>query len=321
MGAGTIKLASKAMIEIPKNEVSELDISGLTGRLLKLPAPKDKDADILLVYGVHSSMERMYTTAKFHSRYGRVWMPDLPGFGGMDSFYQIGREPNLDDYADYVYTFMRTYKLDYKKIRIVAMSFGFLVVTRMLQKYPELVENVEFVVSFVGFGKTADFSVATLKKPYVKAAMNFGITKGGSTLISSLLFNKLSLRVMFAFFWVFNPNPKYRHETKQERSSATKMELDLWSSNDARTKFYTYKVLSDFDLTKGQKPINLDLHDIITPTDQYFDSKSVSATLSKLYKRSSTYMANLKLHAPSVIGNETQVANIYPDAIKKILDK
>lgn len=309
------------MIKIPDNEISSLEIGGLHGRQLRIVARNDQDRDILLVYGVHSSMERMYTTAKFHSRYGRVWMPDLPGFGGMDSFYKIGRKADIDDYADYLYTYVRTYKLNNKKLRIVAMSFGFLVTTRMLQKYPQLTDDIEFVVSFVGFGRTSDFSVNTFDKTYIKIAMKLTDTKFGSALIGALLFNKLSLRVMFAIFRVTNPNPKYRHATKEGRASAQEMELELWSQNDARTKFHTYKVLSNFDLTKGQNPIKLDLYDMITPADQYFDSKAVSKTLKKLYKKSSTYMANLKLHAPSVIGDEEEVANIYPDAIKKILDK
>ncbi len=307
------------MIKIPTKEISSLNVGGLKGRLLKLDSRGKHNTDILLIYGIHSSIERMYTTAKFHSGYGRVWMPDLPGFGGMDSFYTVGRKPNIDDYADYLYSCIKALKLDSKRIRIVSMSFGFLAVTRMLQKHPELTDNIEFVVSFVGFGKTADFSYSTLTRPSSKIFLKFGSTKIGSEFIRLVLFNKISLRAMFTAFRFVKPNPKYKHETAKARSAATEMELDLWSNNDARTKFYTYKVLSNFDLVKGQKPIDLSLYDITTPTDQYFNNSSVSATLSKLYKKSSTYTANLKLHAPSVIGNEEEVANIYPEAIKKIL--
>ncbi len=309
------------MLKIPKNEVTPLQVGGLNGRLLKLPARNGQERDILLLYGLHSSLERMYTTAKFHSNYGRVWMPDLPGFGGMDSFYQVDRQPDIEDYADYLYTFIKTYKLDSRKIRIVAMSFGFLVATKMLQKYPELTENVEFVISFVGFGKSSDFTLTSLQRPAAQAAFKFGYSKTGGALINGLIFNKLSLKIMLIAFRVINPNPKYRHDTKEARVKAGEMEHHLWSSNDTRTKFYTYKVLSDFDLTKDSSPINLNLYDMTTPTDQYFDSKSVRATLSKLYKKSSTHMANIKLHAPSVIGSEEEVAKIYPDAIKKILAK
>ncbi len=309
------------MIKIPNKELSELNIGGLHGRILKLEACDDQDLDILVVYGIHSSLERMYTTAKFHSRYGRVWMPDLPGFGGMDSFYEINRLPDLDSYADYLYTCLKTYKLDEKRIRIVAMSFGFLVVTRMLQKYPKMSRNIEFVISFVGFGRTEDFSIKTFSRPLVKLSILIGSSKLGSMFVEKLIFNKLSLRLMFAVFRILNPNPKYRHESKSKQKEAVEMELELWSSNDARTKFYTYKVLSDLDLTKSGKPIDLNLYDMVTPADQYFDSESVSSTLGKLYKQSSTFQASLDVHAPSVIGSEEDVAKIYPDSIKKILAK
>lgn len=309
------------MIRIPEEEIENINLGGLNGRLLKLEPRTDLSTDMLLVYGVHSSLERMYSTAQFHSNYGRVWMPDMPGFGGMDSFYNIGLEPTIDNYADYLYTFLKAYKLDNKKIRLFAMSFGFLSLTRMLQKHPEIAENTEFVISFVGFGRTTDFSINTFDKPYTTPALRFASTKTGSALISTLVFNRFSLRILFSIFRLVNPNPKYRHESKEKQDEAVEMELDLWTSNDARTKFYTYRVLSDFDLTENSEKLNLNLYDMTTPTDQYFDSKAVSKTLSKLYEKSSSYTANIKLHAPSVIGDEIAVSKVYPDSIKKFLSQ
>lgn len=308
------------MVVISKGQIKSINISGLGGRMLEVPAKKaSKTKDILLVYGVHSSIERMYSTAQFHSNYGNVISPDLPGFGGMDSFYKIGLEPTLDSYADYLYTFVKTYKLNDKKIRIVAMSFGFLVATRMLQKYPELIKNIEFVVSFVGFGKTSDFNYPALENPFYRFMMKVGSTKTGSRMISIVVFNRFSLKVMFRIFRSFNP--KYDHKNAHDRDEAIEMELELWTKNDTRTKFFTYKLLGELDLTKGSKKLDLELYDIVTPSDQYFDDKSVSKTLAKLYKKTSTHTANMKLHAPSVIGDEAAVFDIYPSSIKKILNR
>lgn len=287
--------------------------------MLKMPAQTTSDKEILLLYGVHSSLERMYSNAQFHSRYGNVTMPDMPGFGGMDSFYKIDRVPDLDSYADYLYTFIRTYKLDKKKIRIVAMSFGFLAVTRLLQKHPELTDNVEFVVSFVGFGRATDFEYPTMNRVSTRRAIKFGSAKFGSKLVKILVFNKLSLRLMFAVFRLFNP--KYKHENAAARNEATAMELDLWTKNDTRTRFYTYGLLADFDLTKNQKPIKLIEHNLTTDKDQYFDAERVKKTLKKLYKTNYEYKANMPLHAPSIIGTEHEVAKIFPAPVKKILAK
>ncbi len=309
------------MIKIPTNEILPLNLGGLKGRMLKLEPRSNSDADLLLIYGVHASLERMYSTAQFHSNYGRVWMPDMPGFGGMDSFYKVGLLPSIESYADYLYTVVKAYKLDKKRLRIFAMSFGFLSVTRMLQKHPELSDDVEFVISFVGFGRTSDFSLDTFEKFYTKPLLKLASTKLGSALISTLVFNRVSLRFMFKMFKYLNPNPKYRHETPEKELEAIEMELDLWTMNDARTKFYTYQVLSNFDLTKETRKIDLPLHDLTTPTDQYFDHKAVNKTLSKLYDEYNSHTAKLELHAPSVIGDEKTVSKIYPDEIKDLLSQ
>ncbi len=307
------------MLTIPKNYISNISIGGLDGRMLTLPSQSKLKKEILLLYGMHSSLERMYSNAQFHSRYGNVIMPDMPGFGGMDSFYKINREPDLDSYADYLYTFIRTYKLEKKKIRIVAMSFGFLAMTRLLQRHPELTENIEFVISFVGFGRTSDFEYPIKDRTGTKLSIKFGSTKIGSQLIKILIFNKLSLRLMFAAFRF--TNPKYKHENSTERKEATSMELDLWTKNDARTRFYTYGVLADFDLTKKQKKIGLIEYNLTTEEDQYFNAKRVKKTLKKLYATNHEHKANMPLHAPTIIGTEDDVAKIYPASVKKILAK
>ena len=73
-----------------------LNVNGMRGRMLHLPAPnKNKTKEILLVYGHHASLERMYSFAQVINKYGIVTMPDLPGFGGMDSFYKIGKRQNI----------------------------------------------------------------------------------------------------------------------------------------------------------------------------------------------------------------------------------
>src|SRR3954468_11091969 len=115
----------------PADYIVPLNINGLDGRMLKLPAPATKQAqgrEILFVYGHHSSLERWWGLVQVLNRYGAVTMPDMPGFGGMDSFYKIGRKPTIDNMADYLAAFI---KLRYKrkKIVIVGMSFGFAVAT------------------------------------------------------------------------------------------------------------------------------------------------------------------------------------------------
>src|SRR5579862_6532373 len=114
-----------------------LNINGLEGRMLRLPAQKASQPEILFIYGQHSSLERWWGLALELNKLGPITMPDLPGFGGMQSLYKIGKTASVDDLADYLAAFVKL-KYRNKKFVIAGMSLGFVIVTRMLQKYPEL---------------------------------------------------------------------------------------------------------------------------------------------------------------------------------------
>jgi pimeloyl-ACP methyl ester carboxylesterase len=118
--------------------------------MLSAPSTARKKREILVVYGHHASLERWWSLVENLTPFGNVTMPDMPGFGGMESFYKIKTKPTLDAYADYLAAFI---KLRYKnkRLTIFAISYGFLVVTRMLQCYPELAKKIDLLISVVGF--------------------------------------------------------------------------------------------------------------------------------------------------------------------------
>ena len=302
---------------MPANHATRpLELNGLKGRILQLPSQAQSQDSILLVYGVHSSLERMFSTAEFLSRYGAVTLPDLPGLGGMDSFYKIGLLPNLDNYADYLFDLLKQLKLK-PPIKVVAMSFGFLVVTRMLQRHPEVRRQFSHVISFVGFGRFSDFKNNLTQRLVFWPLCALLSTRPGGWLIKRGLFNPVGLKLMFGLFRTFNP--KYKHGLATDPTGSLKMELDLWQKNDARTRFYLYRLLFSFDLTDSAEPIKLPLHNMTTPTDQYFDAKRVANSLGRLFKPVSQSSANMSLHAPSIIGTTEEVAGIFSDEAKAIL--
>ena len=92
--------------------------------------PKKTKKRFVVLHGLHASLERMYAVSQLIYEYGEVYQPDLPGFGGMDSFYKIGRVPNYDEYADYLYTFLKSQKLT-ENIWFFANSFSAQILTRM----------------------------------------------------------------------------------------------------------------------------------------------------------------------------------------------
>jgi pimeloyl-ACP methyl ester carboxylesterase len=300
--------------------IEPINLNGLVGRTMLLPAqkqPKHKTT-ILLIYGIHSSHERMAATAEFLSQYGQVVAPDLPGIGGMTSFYTIGKAPTLDMYGDYLYTYLKASKRT-QRVKVVAMSFGFLVVTRMLQRHPDAQAWIDDVISFVGFGQASDFKrlqaqkrkTAILGKPFT--------TKLGAWLVSVVIFNPLSLRIMFGIFRLFNP--KYRDVANQDRQAATAMELDLWQKNDARTRFSIYELFFSFNLTTEPVITGVPLHDMTTPHDQYFSAQRVTKSLHAIYQDVTSSKANLELHAPSILGSPADLEVIFSDQAKTILGR
>lgn len=298
----------------PDIKIEPLNLGGLSGRLLVSDSTSHKKPPILLIYGVHSSLERMRSIGEWLSGYGPVMMPDLPGLGGMDSFYKVGLEPTLDNYADYLYAFLKM-KNHSRPLKVVAMSFGFLVVTRMLQKYPKSADQVDSVISFVGFGRAGDFK--TYKSGWYLRFSRWLSTPFGSWLARTLVFNPFSLRIMFRLFRLFNP--KYQSSMSLNPRASLEMELDLWQKNDARTRFALYVMLLTFDLTHAPNRLDVPLLNITTPRDQYFDPARVEASLKKIYKRVESAPANMKLHAPSIIGDANEVEQIFPAEAKSAL--
>src|SRR5665213_391336 len=146
----------KKPLKKPTDYIVPLNINGLEGRMLHVPAPARRDREMLLIYGHHALLERWWGLVETLNEYGAVTMPDLPGFGGMDSFRKIKKAPTIDNYADYLAAFI---KLRYRRrhLTIIGISFGFVVATRMLQRYPELTKRVDFIVSIVGFMHKDDF--------------------------------------------------------------------------------------------------------------------------------------------------------------------
>ena len=136
--------------------IEPLYINGMRGRLLRAPATAAKKREMLLIYGHHALLERWWGLVENLQEYGNVTMPDLPGFGGMDSFFAIGKAPTIDNYADYLAAFVKM-RYRRKRVTVIGISFGFVVITRMLQRYPELTKKVDLVVSMVGFMHRDDF--------------------------------------------------------------------------------------------------------------------------------------------------------------------
>lgn len=309
------------MVKVEKNSadfIVPLNINGMEGRMLHLPAPRrHKDRELLMVYGHHSTLERWWGLAQNFNEFGAVTMPDLPGFGGMDSFYKIGKKPDLDSMADYLASFMK-WRYKRKKVYIVGLSFGFLVATRMLQRYPELTKRVEVLVSAVGFCHWEDFVFSKSRLRYYRAGAKLLTYRPLPFIFRYTALDPWVLRQ--AYHRTYNARKKFAAAgSEEEQARMMDMEIILWHDNDIRTHWFTtYEMLTVNNL---QRQVDVPVWHIAAATDQYFNDQIVEQHMQVIFQNYTKYSNKHLLHAPSVIATAKESSSFIPTALKQELRK
>lgn len=297
-----------------KTYIEPLDMNGLKGRMLNMPAPAGKKRQILLLYGHHASLERMFGFAEVLNRYGAVTMPDLPGFGGMESFYKINQEANLDAYADYLAAYM---KLMYKRKRVtvVGMSFSVPIIIRTLQRYPELTRKVDFVVSTVGFVHKEDFVFKKSSLLGLKTLAWFG-----SKRLPALFLQTFVLRspvIKLAYRSVIDRHSKLKDADRAEQERRINFEVGLWKNNDVRTRMRTIQTMFYLDLCDVQ--VKVPMYHVAPKQDRYFDNEVVSQHMQIIFSDFHSIETSLPAHAPTVVASAKDAAPYVPQKLRRIL--
>jgi pimeloyl-ACP methyl ester carboxylesterase len=305
-------------IEAMQSQMHPLNINGLRGRMLRIPATHTSKAnrEILVIYGHHASLERIYGIAEDISQYGNVTVPDLPGFGGMDSFYSIGMKPTLDNFADYLATFV---KMRYrgKKFTIAGMSLGFVIATRMLQRYPELVKKVDLNISFVGFARHDDFTFSKTRMRTYRSLTWFFKKRIPGSLFYNIALHPLIIRSAYAS--THNAKSKFAHLSNEDKKVALDFEVRLWRESDIRTYMTTAEEFLKLD--NCTKQINLPVHHISIDGDQYFDNSIIEQHMRIIFSDFTNYTAVLPFHAPTIIAGKEESKPFIPQKIRKLLNK
>src|SRR5215469_10964420 len=207
----------------PADYIVPLNMNGLQGRMLQMPAPVGKKREILLLYGHHSSLERWFGLAQVLNEFGSVTMPDLPGFGGMESLYKIGKKPSVDELADYLSDFI-TKQYGNKRLTIVGMSFGFVVATRMLERHPDLVKNVDIFVSLVGFTHKDEFIFKKSRYLFYRYGSAFFSLPIISSIFRSICLNPWVLRAVYGK----THNAKRKFADLSPEKKIEMMDVEVW---------------------------------------------------------------------------------------------
>lgn len=298
----------------PADYIVPLNINKLEGRMMRVPNRSKNNRNILLVYGHHAKLERWWSLVDNLAEYGEVTMPDLPGFGGMDNFYTIGKKPTIDNFADYLAAFIN---LRYKRRRltIIGISFGFVVITRMLELYPEISYKIDLLVSEVGFMHKDDFLYSPLRRNSYRVITRFFAIRPVSFIIRYCFLNKLVLNFLYASL----PQSKLRlnEVPKEEFAKTVKFEIDLWKENDVRTHWMTTAEFLNLD--NCQKQINLPIIHVVSKADHYFDNEVVKQHMLIVYNSYKRFTANSKAHTPSVLADKKEASVMIPTGLKRLL--
>ncbi len=300
----------------PSEYIVPLNMNGLQGRMLHMPAPKDTKREILIVYGHHALLERWWGLVLNYNKYGSVTMPDLPGFGGMASFAKIDRKPTIDNYADYLAAFI---KLRYKRrrITIVGISFGFVVATRMLQKYPELAKKVDMLVSIVGFMHKDDFRFKPRNQQIYRIGTRIFGTHALSFLFRYLFLNRRMIGGVYAKL------PAGRRRLVEMDPTEYQLMLDfdvrLWQENDVRTHWLTTSEFLGVDNCKTQ--LDLPVWHVASEADPYFDNDVVKQHMLVTFKECHQVLFSANSHTPSILADKKGLAVLLPRKLRQALAK
>jgi pimeloyl-ACP methyl ester carboxylesterase len=296
--------------------ISSLHMNGMDGRILRKPSNTGKKRQILLLYGHHASLERMYGLAEVLGRYGYVTMPDLPGFGGMDSFYKIGEKPTLDNYADYLASIIKLY---YKRRRltIVAMSFSVPLVVRMLQRYPEIAAKVDIFISIAGFVRKDDFVFSRKMYWGLRTLASVFATRPAAALFKHVILTRPVIRL--SYMLAGNRHSKLKDAIDDaERDRRIDFEVGLWKSNDVRTRMKTMTMMFTIDVCDKQVHLPAVYH-VTATEDRYFDNEIVMQHLKVIFNKVELVPTSMPNHAPSIVASAKDAAPYVPMRIRRIL--
>ncbi len=298
----------------PADYIVSLNMNGLQGRMLRLPPPQNRKREILVIYGHHALLERWWGLLQNFNEYGAVTMPDLPGFGGMDSFQKIGRKPTIDNYADYLAAFIK-WQYKRRRVTIAGISFGFVVVTRMLQRYPELVRRVDLLVSLVGFMHKDDF----LFKPNFRRMLIIGTRLFATRPLAFLIrYCGLNAFVIRAVYTRLSAGKKRFIEVgPEEFDEMLAFDVTLWQANDVRTHWLTTSEFLHLDNCKAR--VELPVWHVASKYDHYFNNQIVKEHLLVVFEECHQVFTNSKAHTPKVTADKKGLAVMLPRKLRQVL--
>lgn len=308
----------KSVFDLSKY-VEDIELNGLRGRMVNAPA-RTKSAsnlNILLIHGHHSSLERLAGVADLLMDYGNFCHPDMPGFGGMDPMRKVGLKPSVENLADYMAAFVKLHYGSKKKFVIVGYSFGFLVMTRMLQKYPDIRKQCIDVVGLAGLLHSDDIRFTSMRRRFYLASSYIVGSRVGSWVAREIFMRKWFL----GSFYTKSHNAKEKFDGLDDsvKADMVDFEVNLWRINDVPTWCDTTREMLRADLITGAEKMDLPVISITVDGDKYFDNKVTEQHMHIVYKDVKVFMAETDKHGGSVVATAKDALPFFPNQLRKHL--
>ncbi|HVI60591.1 MAG TPA: hypothetical protein VM535_00360, partial [Candidatus Saccharimonadales bacterium] len=190
------------------------------------------------------------------------------------------------------------------------------VVTRMLQRYPELTNKVILLVSIVGFAHRDDFTFSKRRHFAYRSGARLASRRPVATLFRYGALNSKVLRTAYAR--THNAKHKFKDAaSKEEFDRLMKVEIGLWQDNDVRTYMLTTKEFLMLDNCNVK--VDLPVWHISAEIDRYFDNHIVEQHLRIIFKDVKHIPTKLDNHAPSVLADEKMAAPLVPARLRRLL--
>ena len=297
----------------PIDFINPLYLNGLEGRFIFYPSKQNPKNNILVVYDIDSNIEKWWGLVIALAKFGNVTMVDLPGMGGMDSFYKINKLPTVSNYGNYLAAFIKL-RFRRKKIHLVGIGYGCAIVTSMLQENEDLVKRIMSVVSLKGYVHHDDFIFSKFNRIM--------------TLVNYYLFGWIQLSFVIKPFSLTNYYLKEKYSSQINakivkdfgKEFIEQFVYDLEKEADLRTRLFIYKDLLKLDLCKKQinvpfKYINIGLN-YSRLTDKF-----VEQHLKIIYKDFTYYPSKLVRKIPLVLNDPNMALKMIPNKLRRDLRK
>lgn len=292
--------------------IEDIEINGMRGRMVNAPAlnPKAKNVNILFVHGHHSSLERLAGVAELLTEYGNFCLPDMPGFGGMEHLYKVGLKPSIENLADYMAAFIKLQYGSRKKVVLVGYSMGFLVVTRMLQKYPELNKQIVDIMAIAGFVHRDDLKFTAARRRFYVVSAHIMGSRPVSWFMRELFMRKWFLGTIYTR--LHNAKDKFAGLSSDDLKRMVNFEVKLWRINHVPTWCYTSREMLKADLVTDAPHIPQNLIMVTIGKDRYFDNASTEQHMRIIFNKVKVLESEEENHGGSVVANAKDARVFMP---------